>query len=141
MTVRISFVDENPLLIEETLSLFTNYSKVEVDQMDYDKEKGWLEIPLRRRKVDFQKTFFGKKTKYRGKEIRSVLRIENVERLDLRKAEGALKKLAGIFTMLFGPKVDERAVYISSGEEERGKPVVEIAVYVSRINVSLIDLE
>ncbi len=140
MSVRIVFLNEPPLLVEEMLSLFTNYADIEVGQIRYDEEKKRVEIPLRRKVVDFEKTFFGRRTKYHQGEVRSVLRIEHVERLDFKKIENALEKMGGLVTVLFGPKIDERKIYVSSAEEERGKPIVEITMYISRVDIELVDL-
>lgn len=141
MTVRIRFLNEHPLLVEESLSLFLNHSRIEAVQIVHREENKQVEIPLHRRMFDFEKTLFGKKVKYRKEYVRSVLRLESVERVDIRKAEEPLKMLGGIFTVLFGLKMDKQEIYMSSAEEDEGKPIVEIIVYVSRMDMELVDLE
>lgn len=140
MRIVINTSDENLAAVEELLLLLTNYAQIDVNRVVYNQEEMWAEIPLSRRVVDFKATLFGKRPKYRKETRQSILRIEHVENFQIHAEKHLFEEFNGIFTVLFGMKIDGRTIYFCSAEENQGKHMGEIVVYVSSIDIEITDI-
>ena len=140
MHIKLDTLDEIPDLPEMVLSSLMNHAKINVNKIRYNQEEKWVEIPLTRRMVGFRTTLLGRRPKYSKHEIQSLLRIRGVTNLHIHSVECLIEELEGVFTALFGLKIDEQAVHISSVEEISGRQLCKIAISLSKINIEFSDI-
>ncbi len=134
-------VSEEPLAVcQEMLSLLTNYAQIDVKKIAYNQEERWVEIPLSRRRFEVKTTLFGRRTHYRKERKQSILRIKQVENFQMRIGENILIEQKGIFTVLFGLKINGRRIYLGSAEENQGKQMGEVVIQVSGIDIEIVDV-
>lgn len=132
--------DENVDTIETFLAPFLNRSRVEVDKVIYDEQERMVEIPLVRQLFRSRITVFGKQLRYTGEERPAILRIGNVNDLHIQSKPFLFTTLGGVFTILFGLKVNKQTLYLSSVEEEKGEQACEFVIGVTSIDLELVDM-
>lgn len=140
MRLSISVSDEALIICQEILSLLTNYAQIDVKKIVYNQEERWVEIPLSRRKFELKVTMFGKRANYRKERRQAILRIKQVEDFQMRVEENIMIEQNGIFTALFGLKINGHRMYLGSAEESQGKQMSEIIVQVSDIDIEIVDV-
>ncbi len=131
---------KNLIVFQELLSLFTNYAQIDVTEIVYNQKEMWVEIPLSRRTFEMKATIFGKQVKYGKERKQAILRVKRIESLEMCAENDILTEQNNIFTALFGLKIDGQRIYLSSAEESQGKPICEIVVHVSDIDIEITDV-
>jgi len=140
--MKITF--EADLLIppfSETLSFLTNGAKVCVDDIHYDEAKGTVNLYMQRKEITgFKKSFFGQmQPVYDQTMIKSLLTIRQVEEMNIRVDDRLIEDCNSCFTALFGVKLDEKQLSLSSVEEVSGITMCQIYIKVKEMSIEFGD--
>ena len=133
-------LEMSSIVAEELLSLFLNYASVDINEIVYDQQAKRVAIPVSRKEVDFKVTLFGKRPTYRKDARKAILQINHVEEFRVHVEKELADDFNGIFTVLFGVKIDKNNIYLCTGEEIHGRTVVKLETRVSSLAVRIIDV-
>lgn len=140
MRIALNISDENPAILEKWISPLINHARINLNKILYNREEKLVEIPLTRKSFDFKVTFWGERPRYHEQEKQAILRIRHVKDIRIHTERDLLDKMEGFFTVLFGLVVKASAIYISSAEENRGKQMCEIIIFVSSLDIEIVDV-
>jgi hypothetical protein len=127
--------------VTKAISILTDGAKVCVDDIQYDKAKGIVDIPMQRKElIGFKKVFLGEmQPVYRQTVIKSLLTIRQVKEMKIRVDDRLATDCHSCFTVLFGLKVDSNQLYLGSAEEMQGNTLCQIFVKVEEMNIEFGD--
>jgi hypothetical protein len=126
----------------ELVASLTDGAKLRVNQIHYDDNEKVLTLPIRR--------IIAANAKGRPRTIASGIANDrsklNESRIVIRKIQSySQSNLCGNnvseITILFGVKVDENEIYISSAEELSGELMFELLIKVSEVDIEISDYE
>ena len=129
--------------ISQAISFLTDRAKICLDDIQYDKAEGKVEIIMLRKKLSkFSKSIFGKiQPVYSQSAIKSLLIIRQVEEMSIKVDDRLGRDCNSDFTVLFGLRLNDNNLYIASVEEAQGDFLCQIHIKVGRINLELCDVE
>lgn len=129
--------------ISQAISSLTDRAKICLNDIQYDKTDGIIEIPMRRKEIiSFSKSLFGKlQPVYSQSMINSLLIIRQVEEMSIKVDDRLGRDCNSDFTVLFGLRLNDNNLYIASVEEAQGDFLCQIHIKVGRINLELCDVE
>lgn len=124
------------------IAVLTDKAKVILEKIEFNKDNKSIRMPIKRKNIgNFKSNIFfskGSSIVKDDKEIASIIIIENVIDFEIKdNSDGMISE----FMILFGIKISEREIYISSVEESRGNNLIEIIIKVEKIKFELCDLE
>ncbi len=128
--------------VAKSFSTLLDKARICIDNVHYDKVNGIVEINTQRRElIAFNKTIFGEmQPVYSKTMINSLLTIRQVDEMNLKVDERLRSYCNSCFTVLFGLKVGDHQMYLSSVEEMHGTVLCQIFIKVNKINFEYADI-
>jgi hypothetical protein len=129
--------------INESITILTNGSIVDILKIQYDENKGILRIPiLRKSLVQFKKSLLGpERPIYSQERIKSMVIISNVVNMELVIDEDMASAFGSSFTILFGLSIKNNHIFLGSAEEVEGKMLCEINIEINKSCIEIYDDE
>lgn len=129
--------------ISKVFSSLLDKARICIDTVHYDKVNNFVEINTQRRElIRFNKSIFGEmQPVYSRSMINSLLTIRHVDEMDLIVDDRLRAYCNSCFTVLFGLKVEDNRMYLSSAEEIQGIVLCQINIKVNKINIEYADYQ
>lgn len=140
--MKISF--ESDLLvppISKVISILTDKAKVCIEDIHFDDTNRIVEIYIQRKEITgFKKSFLGEVRPVYGQNTnKALLRIRQVEEIQLQIDDRLATECNSCFTILFGLKVDNNLLHLGSAEEIQGVTLGQIFIKVKKLSIEYRD--